>query len=212
MALRGGLPERHCIAVMALTLAALLQPAIAMAGCSSVADPRPLRLQLPDLPLAFVGTVRSVRGAEVRWSVEQALRGAPGREFVAMLPSGGCAQPFKSGERWFFAGAALHDPSRRLGDAERPLASHLSRLDDQSLELSAWQQCDDTTQCVAIDHGCTLTAAHRDHREAASARAWAKGGDPRNLSCVSPPRVETVLACVDRRCGAWQLTTAAIPR
>ena len=201
-------------ALLVMVLIALLQPAQALLACTSTStpDPRPLRLQLPELPLAFVGTVRSVGSGEMRWSVEQALRGALGREWVVARPPGDCAQPFRPGERWFFAGIARHDPSRRLGDAARPLSSHLTRLDDQRLALSAWQGCDDSAQCVAVDHGCTLTAAHRDHRDAASRQAWAQGGDPRNLSCVSRPLVETVLACVDQRCGAWQLTPTATPR
>ena len=77
------------------------------------------------------------------------------------------------------------------------------------LALAAWQRCDDSAQWVAIDHGCTLTAAHREHRDAASQQAKARGGNPHNLSCVSRPLVETVLACIDRRCGAWQLTPTA---
>lgn len=80
------------------------------------------------------------------------------------------------------------------------------------LALLAWQRCNDSAQCVAIDPGCTLTATYRDHRDAASQQAWAKGGDPRKLSCARWPLVETVLACVDRRCGAWQLTPTATPR
>lgn len=199
-------------ALLLAVLIALLQPSQAWLTCTGTPDPRPLRLQLPELPLAFVGTVRSVGGGELRWSVEQALRGAPGREFVVALPPGDCAQPFRPGERWFYGGVSLRDPSRRLGDAALPLVRHWARRNDLHLGLATWQACADATQCVAIDYGCSLTAAHRDHVDAARQRAWARGGDPRNQSCDSPALVEPVLACIDLRCGAWLLTPTATPR
>ena len=203
-------------ALLATALIALLQPAQALSACTSTSttppDPRPLLLQLPELPMAFVGTVRSLSAGELRWSVEQALRGAPGSDWVVALPPGDCAQPFRPGERWFYGGVSLRDPSRRLGDAALPLVRHWARHHDLHLRLAAWQTCADATQCVAIDYGCSLTAAHRDHVDAARQRAWARGGDPRNQSCDSPARVEPVLACIALRCGVWQLTPTATSR
>ena len=69
------------------------------------------------------------------------------------------------------------------------------------------------TPVTTVQSFTTVSGADLKARlDAASQQAWAKGGDPRNLSCVSRPLVETVLACVDRRCGAWQLTPTATPR
>jgi hypothetical protein len=128
------------------------------------------------------------------------------------MPAGACGQPFRQGERWFYGGASLRDPSRRLGDASLAISRHWARIEDRHLGLTSWQTCNDATQCVVIDYGCSLTAAHRDHSAAARQQAWARGGDPRDRSCVRPLRLEPVLACVDRRCGVWLLTPTAAAR
>ena len=174
-------------------------------ACRVEPDARTLQQKLVDVQPAFVGSVRSVDGAGVGFDVELPLRGSPGRTYVAATDGGDCTFAFRIGERWLYAGTSMRDPSRRLGKGSEPLARHIERLDDRRLELQAWQACDDGAQCVAIDNGCLLTAVHGDHRTRAAQRALARGGDPRAMSCEVLALNDTVLACVQRRCGAWRL-------
>lgn len=204
-------PRRLALA-LSLVAAALCCPSAAAAGgeaCGAapapVAEEAPLQQRLAASPLAFVGSLRSVDGGVLRFSVELALRGSPGPEYLAINPPAGCGHHFRPGERWLFAGVLRQLPSRRLGLASRPLASQAWRIDDLPLGLSAWQRCDDAGQCLAVDNGCLLTAAHRDHWPAARDQAWRRGGDPRAMSCEPRVRDDLVLACIDQRCGAWQI-------
>ena len=176
------------------------------AACVVEPDLRPLQQRLAELPVAFLGTVESVDDGLLRFKVTQWVKGSAGSYFVLPAVPPACAHTFRPGERWFYAGPSLRDPSRRLGDGAQPLSRHLVRLDDHRLALAEWQRCDDSAQCVAVDNGCLPSAVHRDHGRAARERSWARGGDPRALECDVRVRADIVLACVDRRCGAWQLT------
>jgi hypothetical protein len=184
-------------------------PALA---CVVEPDARPLQQRLVEAPLVFIGTVKAADGGQLRFIVEQWVKGSAGSAVVLPSPAAACAHLFLLGERWFFAGTSLRDPSRRLGDGSLPLSRHMARLDDRRLALSEWQACDDSAQCVAVDNGCLPTAVHRDHWKPARDRSWARGGDPRALECDVRVRADIVLACVDRRCGAWRLTPTATPR
>ncbi len=204
-------PRRPALAKSLIAAALYCLSAAAVAGeqCDSAAKPladtAPLQQRLAASPLAFVGTLRSVDAGRLRFSVELALRGSPDHEFESNTLPGACGHPFRAGERWLFAGVSRQQPTRRLGQASKPLAAQAWRLDDRQLGLSAWQHCDLAEQCLAVDNGCLLSAVHRDHWPAARDQAWRRGGDPRAMSCEPRVRDDTVLACIDHRCGAWQI-------
>jgi hypothetical protein len=191
-------PPRRAAAWLLALLPVLL-------ACRFAPDTRPLQDRLDEVPQAFVGRVVTLHDGVATFAVEVPLRGAPLRELRVPIGSDSCDIRFQAGERWLYAGPRVPDPSRRLGSASVPLAQAMARRDDGGLGIEAWQRCGDSAECVLVAYGCSLTAAHRDHRQLATERAWSVGANPRTRNCTGAPEADSVAACVGGRCGAWVL-------
>lgn len=182
-------------------------------ACSVPQDLRPYSQRLADAPLAFIGTVTSVSGLRVTFSVHHAIKGSPGTTTtVEALSPSTCSIAFTVGQRWLYAGPATSQPSVLLkADARAVLPSdfgRFQRVDDARARLPPdWQSCSQSAQCEPVPIGCQRTAANSANAAAARAHAIRFAGDHRAMECATgPEEIQHVgPQCVGGRCGHWVL-------
>lgn len=86
------------------------------------------------------------------------------------------------------------------------MALQPSIVPDDNLKLpSTWKACQADKQCVRIPNGCRETAVNAVYENVARAHSLRVVGDPRAMSCVSPPAgISTAAACVQSSCALVQ--------
>lgn len=180
-------------------------------ACKFRPDERPYAERIKEVQEAFVGVIEDNNGKYATLRIEHSVVGAHAKGDRVAVGGGqetSCHIRFEPGTRWFYAGDTAGSLSRFLGRAEDASGTHLGilkRNDDSKIKLSSqWQICDADEQCQPINYGCTMTSANRKFHDEAQKHAWAKGGDPRAISCAQAKAAYFYRSlCVQNRCGYW---------